>query len=69
MWEFEHWRRRISLDELAKILGLKSSKQNGLNGNGVYDKFLEGSHEEIADYCMRDVELVREIYYRLNFLS
>ena len=67
MWEFEHWRRRISLDELAKVLGLKSSKQNGLNGNGVYDSFLEGHHEEIADYCMRDVDLTREIYYRMNF--
>ena len=22
---------------------------------------------EIADYCMRDVELIREIYYRMSF--
>jgi hypothetical protein len=69
MWEFEHWKRRISLDELAKILGLKSSKENGINGSHVFDFFLEDRHEEIADYCMRDVELVRDIYYRMKFLE
>lgn len=67
MWEFCHWRHRISLDDLAKILGLNSSKQNGVNGSQVYDLLLAGRHEEIADYCMRDVELTRAVYYRLNF--
>jgi predicted PolB exonuclease-like 3'-5' exonuclease len=48
---------------------LKSSKEGGINGSHVYDFFLEGRHEEIADYCMRDVELVRDVYYRMNFLD
>jgi hypothetical protein len=69
MWEFCHWKHRISLDELAKILGLKSSKQDGVNGGQVYDLFLAGRHEEIADYCMKDVDLTRAIYHRLNFLD
>lgn len=69
MWEFEHWRRRISLDELAKLLGLKSSKQNGIDGGAVYDLFNQNRHEEIADYCMSDVELTRAIYYRMNFFD
>jgi 3'-5' exonuclease len=69
MWEFTHWRHRLKLDELAKILGLESSKQNGIDGSTVYDLFLAGRHQEIADYCIRDVELVRKIYRRLNFLS
>lgn len=69
MWEFCHWKHRISLDELAKILGLKSSKQNGLNGGQIYDLFLAGRHEEIADYCMKDVDLTRAIYHRLNFFD
>jgi hypothetical protein len=68
MWEFCHWRHRISLDDLAKILGLQSSK-NGICGGSVYDYFLAGRHEEIADYCMRDVELTRLIYNRLNFID
>lgn len=69
MWEFEHWRRKISLDEVAKILGLESSKQGGIDGPKIYDFFSAGRHEEIADYCLRDCQLTRKIYYRLNFLD
>jgi len=69
MWSFTHWRHRIKLDDLAKVLGLRSSKQDGINGGTVYDLFTEGRHQEIADYCMRDVELTRAIYYRMNFLE
>jgi hypothetical protein len=39
----------------------------GIDGGRVYDKFYEGCHQEIADHCMKDVELVREIYYRMRF--
>ena len=38
-----------------------------LDGGCIYDRFCEGHHREIADYCIRDVELTREIYYRLTF--
>ena len=67
MWEFTHWRHRIKLDDLARVLGLESPKQDGLDGSCVYDLFLEGRHEEIANYCMRDCESTRAIYRRLNF--
>jgi predicted 3'-5' exonuclease similar to PolB exonuclease domain len=69
MWEFTHWRHRFSLDELANILGLESSKRNGIDGGAVYDLFISGRHQEIADYNMRDVEVTRAIYRRLNFLD
>jgi 3'-5' exonuclease len=69
MWEFTHWRKRISLNEVAKILGLESSKGDEVNGAKVYDLFLAGRHEEIASYCMRDVELTRAVYHRLNFID
>ena len=69
MWEFTHWRKKISLDEASKVLGLESSKQNGVNGSKVYDLFFEGRHEEIADYCLKDVELTRAIFHRLNFIE
>ena len=69
MWEFSKWRYRHKLDDLAKILGLESSKQNGIDGGKVYDHFLAGRHQEIAEYCMRDVELTRAIYLRMNFLD
>jgi 3'-5' exonuclease len=68
MCEWNKWdlRKFISLDELALILGLESSKGNGIDGAHVYDRFCEGCHQEIADYCLRDVKLTREIYYRMT---
>jgi hypothetical protein len=69
MHQWNKWspRKFVSLDRLAKILGLESSKGQGIDGSRVYDKFCAGCHGEIADYCMRDVELVRDIYYRMVF--
>jgi hypothetical protein len=69
MWEFTHWRYRIKLDDVAKVLGLESSKQDGIDGSTIYDLFFSGRYQEIADYCMRDVELTRAIYYRMNFID
>jgi hypothetical protein len=69
MWQFTHWKSRISLDEVAKVLGLNSSKSDGVNGSRVYDLFHQGRHKEIEDYCMRDVILNREIYCRSKFLE
>jgi predicted 3'-5' exonuclease similar to PolB exonuclease domain len=66
MMQWEKWGRNyITLDKLAKILGLESSKQGGIDGSRVYDCFCAGGHTEIAEYCMRDVELVREIFIRM----
>lgn len=69
MHQWNKWspRKYVSLDWLAKILGLESSKGQGIDGSCVYDKFCAGCHQEIADYCMRDVELVRATYYRMVF--
>lgn len=69
MWEFQSWRHRISLDELAKVMGLQSSKQDGIDGSRVYDLFLEDRHQEICDYCLADCDLTRSLYYRINFLE
>jgi 3'-5' exonuclease len=69
MHEWNKWdmRKLISLDDLARILGLESSKNGGIDGSKVYDHFCAGCHAEIADYCMRDVRLVRQIYHRMMF--
>jgi len=67
MHQWNKWspRKYVSLDRLAHILGMESSKGQGIDGSRIYDKFCAGCHGEIADYCMRDVELVRAIYYRM----
>jgi hypothetical protein len=66
-WELWAWRPAVKLGELAEVLRLGMTKTEGMDGGCVYDRFREGRHEEIADYCLRDVELTREIYYRLTF--
>ncbi|TSC93857.1 MAG: hypothetical protein CEN91_102 [Candidatus Berkelbacteria bacterium Licking1014_85] len=69
MCEWNKWSNTsTSLDKLAKIFDLESSKQ-GIDGSQVYDFYLAGKSQEIYDYCKRDVELTRKIYKRLIFES
>lgn len=68
MREWEKWSNSfIKLDTLAKILGLQSSKDGGIDGSQVYDFYLKGKYDEIYEYCKRDVKLTREIYNRMIF--
>ncbi len=68
MREWEKWSSSyIKLDTLAKILGLPSSKDGGIDGSQVYDYYLANRYDEICDYCMRDVILTREVYKRMVF--
>ncbi len=67
MWEWSLWAHRISMKDVADAIGVCSSKEEGIDGSRVYDYFLASRHEEIALYCMRDVECTREIYYCINF--
>lgn len=57
----------ISLDLLAEVLKVGVSKTEGMDGSRVYDRFCRGCHQEIAEYCLRDVEVVRAIYYALEY--
>lgn len=68
MKEWEKWSNSyITLDALAKILQLPSSKDGGIDGSQVSDFFLAGKYEKIYEYCKRDVELVRQVYNRMLF--
>jgi DNA polymerase elongation subunit (family B) len=69
MHEWERWSygSRISLDKLARVLGLPSSKVDGIDGSAVYGLFMAGNHGKIRDYCAADVALTRAIYRRLVF--
>lgn len=72
MREWAHWNPQavnISLDNLAEILKVNFGKTEGMDGSRVYDEFLAGRHDLIAEYCLRDVELAQAIYYRMNFLE
>jgi hypothetical protein len=69
MYEWECWNfgTKISLDRLAQIFSLKSSKSNGINGSLISEYFQNGNHREIRDYCLEDVKLTREIFRRMTF--
>jgi len=72
MWEWAKRDRgdRVSLDEIAKALGLESSKER-LEGDGskVYDYYKEGRLQEIYEYCQADVRVTRQIYIKMNFIE
>jgi len=69
MREWEKWSMRsaTSLDTLAKIFGFQTSKDK-MCGSEVYGKYLKKQFDEIYEYCKKDVELTRKIYYKMNFL-
>ena len=71
MKEWDKWalRASISLDKLAKVLGLPTSKDGGIDGSKVYDAYLAGKYDQICEYCKRDVELTRKVFKRMNFLK
>ena len=69
MHEWKKWNMTasISLDTLAKILGLPTSKDGGIEGKDVAQAYKDGRIREICAYCERDAELTRKIYKRMVF--
>ncbi len=65
MTYFAGFGNRISLDKLAKALGLYGKQ--GITGADVWPMYQAGKIKEIAEYCEHDVELTRQVYHRLNF--
>lgn len=57
---------RITLDKLCKALGVKSPKGD-IDGSKVWDAVQAGRLVEVADYCARDVEAVRQIHLRMTY--
>lgn len=69
MWEWNKWGLygKVSLDTLAKVLGVPSSKGGAVEGKNVARAYEEGRIKEICEYCERDVEVTRKIYKRMMF--
>lgn len=53
-----------NLDAAAKFFGIPSSKAK-MHGRLVWDYYKTERHDEIYDYCKKDVEVTREIFWRL----
>lgn len=58
----------ISLDALAKILGV-GSKTEGMSGSQVWPEYKAGNIQKIVDYNIDDVRLLRAVYDKLNFIK
>ncbi len=65
-WELWNFGKMQKLDTLAKVLGLPSSKDE-MDGSMVWPYYKEGRLDEIYKYCMKDVELTRQVYYKMTF--
>jgi 3'-5' exonuclease len=65
--EFAGYGKRISLDTLSKLLGMAGKV--GMTGDDVYPTYQAGRIDDIADYCVGNVDLTHAVYERLNFLA
>lgn len=59
---------KISMDRLAGVLGLQG-KTEGMCGADVYPAFCEGRLDDIKKYCAQDVEVLHNIYNKINFIN
>lgn len=71
MCEWEKWNLRytISLDRLARVLGLESPKTDECDGSRIAELYGRGEYKTIRDYCLRDVITTRRIYRRMTFVD
>jgi len=58
--------KKISLDKLCRALGVPTSKGD-LDGSSVAEYWAAGRHQEVAAYCMADVEAVRQCHRKMVF--
>ncbi len=69
MCEWINWdyNSSVSLDKLARILDIPTSKGGDVEGKNVAKAFEDGRIDEICVYCEKDVEVTRKIYRRMTF--
>ncbi len=55
--------RRFNLDFYCKAFGIDSPKSHGVTGLDVNDLMRQGRGQEVADYCLRDVQATVQLYH------
>jgi len=66
-WQMGKYYEKVGLEELALAFGLDCPKKGAVNGSNLLEAYQSGMHEEIREYCLRDVLCVRELYYKMTF--
>ena len=64
-WWLGDRRSRVSLDDIAWALGIKSSKTDEVEGSRVFELYQAGKLAEIREYNLNDVRVTRQVYERL----
>lgn len=65
-WELWGFQKAQKLDTLAKVFNFPTSKDE-MDGSMVWNYYQQGKIDEICNYCMKDVELTRQVYYKMTF--
>jgi hypothetical protein len=66
-WQMGKYYEKVGLEELALAFGLACPKNGAVNGENLLAAYFEGKHEEIREYCLKDVHCTRELYYRMTY--
>jgi DNA polymerase elongation subunit (family B) len=66
-WQMGKYYEKVGLEELALAFGLACPKNGPVNGENLLAAFANGKHEEIREYCLKDVHCTRELYYRMTY--
>ncbi len=54
--------RRFNLDFYTKRFGIRSPKEEGIDGSMISEMFQAGRQKEIAQYCARDIKATAELF-------
>jgi predicted PolB exonuclease-like 3'-5' exonuclease len=57
--------KRYSLKDICNFLGIDNGKDE-IDGSMVGGLWLAGEKEKVLEYCKKDVEILREVYYRIE---
>jgi len=64
IWGFLNYKYYVAQNVIAEYLGVPYSKD--MDGSKVLDAWNDGKHQEIYDYCKKDIETVRGNYRKIN---
>jgi hypothetical protein len=69
MWKFGDYKHYTSLDLLAAIFNIPSSK-NDIDGSQVNEVYYRQKNlNKIKDYCVRDVVVLSQLFLRMKGIS
>ena len=69
VWQFGNNWSLGSLDLMCTVLDIDSPKNGDVKGDNVTTNYWEGNHEEIKEYCEKDVKALVDIIIKLNGLK